>query len=148
MYRSTDTFDHARHVTAHGESLSCALCHRDRQAARTRAGSKACASCHQPTPPHRTRVRVTREAAPGLAPGYEKAMHGLCLGCHRQEERDIAVADQYLSRCASCHRNEFASDAEMRRRAPFAVVAAAAGSAEGDVAGGAPDPGGTTGGSP
>jgi Ni/Fe-hydrogenase subunit HybB-like protein len=148
MYRWTDTFDHTRHVAAHGQSRSCAVCHGDRSAARTRTESKACASCHQPTPPHLTRVRVTRAAAPGLAPGYEKAMHGLCLGCHRQEERAIAVADQYLSRCASCHRNEFASDAEMRRRPPFAVVAAAAGSPEGDVAGGAPDTGGTTGGSP
>ena len=137
MYRSTDTFDHARHVRAHDESLSCAVCHQDRGAARTRAASKACGSCHQASPPHLTRVRVTREAEPGLAPGYEKAMHGLCLGCHREEEKEIAVADQYLSRCATCHRNEFASDAEMRQSPPFAVVAETPGTG-GGLPGGAP----------
>jgi len=146
MYRWTDTFDHRRHVTAHGQSLSCAVCHQDRAAARSRAGSKACASCHQEAPPHLTRVRATHEAEPGLAPGYVKAMHGLCLGCHREEESEVAVADRYLSRCTTCHRNEFASDLEMRRRPPFAVVATTSNAPE--DAGEARDGGGTTGGSP
>ena len=101
------------------------MCHRDRGAAKSRAGSKDCASCHRAAPRPLTRVRVTREAEPGLAPGYEKAMHGLCLGCHREEEKDVLVSERYLSRCTTCHRHEFASDAEMRRGAPFALVATA-----------------------
>jgi Ni/Fe-hydrogenase subunit HybB-like protein len=148
MYRWTDTFDHARHVVALDQSLSCIVCHRDRNAARTRAESRACASCHQATPPHLTRVRTTREAEPGLAPGYEKAMHGLCLGCHREEEKGVAVADRSLSRCTTCHRDEFASDAEMRQRPPFAVVAAKFPEPEGAVGGGVREAAGTTGGSP
>jgi Ni/Fe-hydrogenase subunit HybB-like protein len=131
MYRWTDTFDHARHVVAHDGSLSCTVCHGDRRAPRSRAGSRACASCHPGSPAHATRVRLTRQGEPGIAPGYEKAMHGLCLGCHREEEAEIAVADRYLSRCATCHRNEFASDRELRQRSPFAVVATTATSPDG-----------------
>ena len=129
MFRWTDTFDHARHVTAHGGPLSCSVCHRDRAAPRTRAGSRACASCHPTTPSDLTRVRVTREAEPGLAPGYEKAMHGLCLTCHRNEEKEVAAADRSLGRCTTCHRNEFASEQEMRGTPPFALVAASSPSA-------------------
>jgi len=124
MYRWTDTFDHARHVVAHDQSRSCTVCHADRRAARSRSGSRPCASCHMPTPPHATRVRVTRDGAPGMAPGYERAMHGLCESCHREQEKDLAATDRSLSRCSACHRNEFASDTEMRQRSPFAVVAA------------------------
>jgi hypothetical protein len=142
MYRWTDTFDHARHVSAHDESLSCTVCHQDRSAPRTRAGSRACASCHHDTPAHLTRVRVTREAEAGLAPGYEKAMHGLCLGCHREEEKEVAIADRHLGRCTTCHRSEFASDSEMRLRAPFPLVAttstASARATPGEVEGGSP----------
>ena len=148
MYRWTDTFDHARHVAAHGQSVSCAVCHRDRAAARSRASSRPCSSCHQATAPHLTRVRVTRETEPGLAPGYEKAMHGLCLGCHREEERRIAVGDRYLSRCTTCHRSEFASDAEMRQRPPFAIVAATSAVPERATPTDGARPGGTTGGAP
>jgi hypothetical protein len=136
MYRWTDTFDHARHVSAHDDSLSCTVCHQDRSAARTRAESRACASCHHATPARLTRVRVTRKAEPGRAPGYEKAMHGLCLSCHREEEKEVAVTDRHLSRCTTCHRNEFASDSEMRRRAPLDLVAAHEG--DGSSIGGAP----------
>jgi hypothetical protein len=60
-------------------------------------------------------------------------MHGLCLECHRELEKELAVADRYLSRCATCHRNEFASDAEMRERAPVAVVAVAGPAAGGSL---------------
>jgi hypothetical protein len=141
MYRWTDTFDHARHVAALDESLSCVVCHQDRHAPRTRAGSRSCASCHPSPPPHLTRVRATRTAEPGLAPGYEKAMHGLCLGCHREEEKGVAVSEQYLSLCTTCHRNEFGAEADMHRQPPFATVAAAPGE---DGSGG----GGTAGGSP
>jgi Ni/Fe-hydrogenase subunit HybB-like protein len=126
MYRTTDTFDHARHVAAHDGSRSCTVCHADRRAARSRAGSRACASCHQAPPPQATRVRVSGDTEPGVAPGYQRAMHGLCLDCHRDHEKDLAATDRYLSRCDTCHRNEFASDAEMRSRSPFATVAVAA----------------------
>ena len=124
MYRWTDTFDHTRHVAAHDRSRSCTVCHADRHAARDRLESRPCASCHLPTPPHATRVRVTRHRDPGMAPGYERAMHGLCESCHREQEKELTAAERYLSRCGACHRSEFADDAEMRARPPFAIVAA------------------------
>jgi hypothetical protein len=142
MYRWTDTFGHARHVAALDGSQSCGVCHQDRHAPRTRDGSRSCASCHPSPPAHLTRVRTTRSAEPGLAPGYEKAMHGLCLGCHREEEKEVALPEQYLSRCTTCHRSEFASDADMRRQPPFATVATAAPGEHG------PGDGGSAGGSP
>lgn len=123
MYRPTDTFDHARHVAANGGSRSCAVCHPDRAAPRSRSGSKACASCHQTSS---SRVRVTRDGEPGLAPGYARAMHGLCLGCHREQEKKLAAADRYLSVCGTCHRDGFTFDAEMRVRPPFVIAAAPA----------------------
>jgi Ni/Fe-hydrogenase subunit HybB-like protein len=123
MYRWTDTFDHARHVAANGRSRSCAVCHADRAAARTRAGSKACASCHPTASPGASRVRATREGEPGLAPGYGRAMHGLCLRCHREREGKLAATDRYLSRCTTCHRNGFTLDAPGLARPPLVVVA-------------------------
>jgi hypothetical protein len=62
-----------------------------------------------------------------MAPGYERAMHGLCESCHREQEKALTATERYLSRCAACHRNEFADDAEMRARPPFAIVAAGSG---------------------
>ena len=59
-----------------------------------------------------------------MAPGYERAMHGLCESCHREQEKDLAATERHLSRCGACHRNEFSSDTEMRQRSPFAIVAA------------------------
>jgi Ni/Fe-hydrogenase subunit HybB-like protein len=104
MYRGTDTFDHSRHEAANGGHRSCVVCHADRSAPRTRTGSKACASCHPPTPQSDTRVRAATDGVPGVAPGYEKAMHGLCLGCHREKESALAAADRHLGRCTTCHR--------------------------------------------
>jgi hypothetical protein len=146
MYRWTDTFDHARHVAAYDESLSCVVCHRDRSAPRTRARSKACGSCHHSPAGRLTRVRVTGEAEPGLAPGYEKAMHGLCLDCHRQEEKQIPVADRYLSRCTTCHRAGLTVDPRLRQSLPSALLAAAPAPDTAGVL--SVDVGGTTGGSP
>jgi Class III cytochrome C family len=106
MYRQTDTFDHARHEAANGGRRSCVVCHTDRSAPRTRTASKACASCHHPTPEDEARVRAAPGGEPGVAPGYEKAMHGLCLGCHREKEKALAAVDRHLSRCTTCHRPE------------------------------------------
>jgi hypothetical protein len=126
MYRWTDTFDHARHVEAHGQRRSCSVCHPDRRAARSRSGSRPCASCHLPTPPHVTRVVATGDGEPGLAPGYERAMHGLCLECHREQEKALPARDRYLSRCATCHRGGLAERGETSWRPPFVTVASRA----------------------
>ncbi len=59
-----------------------------------------------------------------MAPGYEKAMHGLCLGCHREQEAEIALRrplPEPLCNLPS-ERVRFATR-ELRQRSPFAVVA-------------------------
>jgi hypothetical protein len=70
-------------------------------------------------------------------------MHGLCLGCHREEEKGIPVAERSLSRCTTCHRAEFGSDSDLRQGLPFAPVSTAD-SAETEIA----DAAGSAGGSP
>jgi Ni/Fe-hydrogenase subunit HybB-like protein len=107
MHRTTDTFSHASHVAAHGQEASCALCHQDPDAPKTRAGSRSCDSCHRPVAAALTRVHASEEQTPGLAPSYERAMHGLCIECHRAHEAKVGAAEPYLSRCANCHRPEF-----------------------------------------
>jgi hypothetical protein len=146
MYRWTDTFNHEQHVAAHGQSRSCRTCHADRSAARSRAGSKACASCHATPPSRATRVRVTQEAEAGLAPGYRRAMHGLCLRCHREQEKDVTPRDLYLSRCETCHRDELAPDAEMRPREPLTLAATSVAAGDSGLEG--PSTGGGLRGSP
>ncbi len=83
--------------------------------------SKACDELPPAAARRRTRVRVTARAEPGLAPGLQgrhaRPLPGLPPASRR---RQIAVADRYLSQCATCHRNEFADEDELRRRAPFA----------------------------
>jgi hypothetical protein len=59
-----------------------------------------------------------------MAPGYERAMHGLCLGCHRKQEKEVAAADRYLGLCGTCHRDGFTFDPESHGRPSPAIVAA------------------------
>ncbi len=135
MYRVTDTFDHAQHVAAYGERQACAVCHTEPAAAKDRLQSKSCDSCHQPVPQTVTLVRSSADRAPGMAPGYSSAMHGLCVTCHKKHEAEMQaaetqvvetqVAEPHLSRCANCHRGTFADEIELRKRAAWPVASAA-----------------------
>jgi hypothetical protein len=124
MYRRTDTFDHARHAAAGGGSRSCVVCHADRSAPKTRTASKACASCHPPAPDGATRVRAAPGGVPGLAPGYEAAMHGLCLGCHRETDSRLAAAERHLGRCPTCHRPDLKLGVEGEALSPLGPITA------------------------
>ena len=43
-------------------------------------------------------------------------MHGLCLGCHQEQAgEEVASGQPYLTDCATCHRQEFASEDELRK---------------------------------
>jgi hypothetical protein len=45
--------------------------------------------------------------APGfnsIAAGYTDAMHGLCIGCHREVQGHDSKLSEDFSRCAQCHR--------------------------------------------
>jgi Ni/Fe-hydrogenase subunit HybB-like protein len=119
MYRLTDTFDHAGHVTAHRiEKDPCVVCHADRAAAKDRAGSKSCDSCHKPVDPGLTKVKVEEGAYPiGVAPGYKQALHALCIDCHREHEAAQGFEEPVLSRCTACHRHQFEDEIRMRTKA-------------------------------
>ena len=60
---------------------------------------------------------TTRSHSPGIAPGYKQALHELCIICHRDHEQAKGVTEPYLTRCGACHREQFADEDEMRRRA-------------------------------
>ena len=118
MYRLTDTFDHARHVTAHRvDKDPCVVCHADRAAAKNRSGSKSCDSCHKPIAPLLTKVKVKGTYPIGVAPGYKQALHSLCIHCHREHELAEGFKEPVLSRCTTCHRDQFGNETEMRVQA-------------------------------
>jgi hypothetical protein len=116
MYRTTDTFDHARHETALDGRASCARCHAPGRP-RTRAAATACDACHPPAPGARVAARESGDGA-GFAPGYERAVHGLCVPCHRQQEATNGWAAGTLSECAVCHRQAYYLEGPVPPRLP------------------------------
>ncbi len=106
MYAVTDTFAHQTHVAALKGNASCARCHTAGKA-RTRALALACddPACHG-RDVSTTAVAINRsKLPPGFAPGYRRAMHTLCIGCHTRHEQKTGVTTPYLSRCTTCHRD-------------------------------------------
>ena len=131
MYRETDTFDHQRHVTTSGGKQSCIRCHTDTAAAKTRSEATSCDSCHEPVAAALTQIPHPVTPTQGMAVGYKQALHGLCIPCHQEHEQARAVeagldpetAASYLTLCTTCHRNAFADQQELWRRAGLKVVA-------------------------
>jgi Ni/Fe-hydrogenase subunit HybB-like protein len=102
MYAITDTFDHDRHVAAHGSNAGCGRCHQDPRAAKDRTGSAPCDSCHRPELRPESGIRPASGPASGRAAAYRDAMHGLCVECHRSEDARRGDAPR-RSRCTYCH---------------------------------------------
>jgi Ni/Fe-hydrogenase subunit HybB-like protein len=115
MYDSTATFNHESHVREEGGERGCVKCHAA-GVTKTYATATACVDCH-----HTPVVARPVVAAPYTrwrsAPGYEAAMHGLCIPCHRREVAEHPT--QYpaeMTRCAWCHDVDRAG--ELRRLRP------------------------------
>jgi Ni/Fe-hydrogenase subunit HybB-like protein len=123
MYRTTDTFDHERHVVALGGNTGCSRCH-PAGAAKTRAASTACAECHAAERSKTADLAKGEELPPGIAPGYEDAMHDLCITCHAKHEAKEHVEQPTLSRCPNCHRSTTNDDRELRVREGWVASAA------------------------
>jgi Ni/Fe-hydrogenase subunit HybB-like protein len=104
MYRTTDVFSHERHVAALDGNRSCARCHQAGQP-RSRATALSCddAQCHGPDTNAQARVARDAQDQPGMAVGYRKAMHGLCVHCHQLHEVEIKAQEPFMSRCSWCH---------------------------------------------
>ncbi|NWG00274.1 MAG: Ni/Fe-hydrogenase cytochrome b subunit [Thermoanaerobaculaceae bacterium] len=116
MYRSTDTFSHDRHTAALGANGSCSRCHRS-EGEKTRATATPCRECHEREVSRNAEIAVSPTTVAGVAPGYVKAMHGLCVTCHTKHEAAATPArEPYLSRCPACHREISDTGREMRVR--------------------------------
>jgi Ni/Fe-hydrogenase subunit HybB-like protein len=101
VYAATDTFDHESHVRATGMNDGCVRCHVG-DTAKTRSGSTPCDGCHARDVRPQAILAHAFSLAPGVAPGYRDAMHGLCIECHRREDQrhgEKAVR----TRCTFCH---------------------------------------------
>lgn len=125
MYRPTDIFAHDQHVQALGGQTACAGCHPDPAAAKIRTATKPCTECHKPLDPAVTLIDSSQSHTPGMAPGYIQAMHGLCIGCHRDHEAQAEATEPYLSSCAACHREDFNDKNELLRRLNAVVYSVA-----------------------
>jgi Ni/Fe-hydrogenase subunit HybB-like protein len=101
MALDTDIFDHAAHQERHEDGDSCATCHDpDRPKGRSHDNAKACIECHRDN-----MNGLASQVVKGyshVAPGYEHAMHGLCVTCHRLKEKDPADP-KGLGNCLRCH---------------------------------------------
>ena len=115
VFDSTATFVHGTHVAALGGDSGCAHCHAP-GVAKTYATAAACTDCHR-TPAVAHPVIAAPAARWRSAPGYEAAMHGLCVECHEREAREhpgeYPVA---MTRCAWCH--DVDRGPELRRLLP------------------------------
>jgi hypothetical protein len=100
MDRASSIFDHTCHQQALGGNSSCVKCHEGEHTARTAA---PCVECHEemaPSPGQATFNYAT--------PGYEAAMHGVCISCHQQAAE--LQGRSALAHCSTCHRrNELKS---------------------------------------
>jgi len=68
-------------------------------------------------------VRDTLELPTGIAAGYRAAMHGLCIRCHEDHEREQAIEKPYLSRCTTCHRDRTGKGEDLRLREGWTLSA-------------------------
>jgi hypothetical protein len=118
MYEVTDTFDHTLHMHKLGGNASCAVCHGDGPGRKSRENSLACWQCHGDMVVEGSIVPPAEGGLKGFAPGYMEAMHGLCMGCHK--DLSAKQPDKYgkeFDRCDVCHRDF--EDTEHRRMAPY-----------------------------
>ena len=95
-------FDHDGHQDAAGGKDSCEKCH-DLTKPQGRENAPACVDCHEKDMPGLARIRVDRFSS--MAPGYQDAMHGVCLTCHRRfgEEMECMTEPECVGNCQACH---------------------------------------------
>jgi Ni/Fe-hydrogenase subunit HybB-like protein len=95
VYNPTSTFGHELHVerVEPGGNQSCDECHEGGHSAST---ATECVECH-------TNMGPGEDGQPFdyIAPSYEDAMHGSCIGCHEAEAQKLN--EPLLPSCATCH---------------------------------------------
>ena len=103
MYAVTDTFSHRFHADELGGNQSCAQCHTDRKAIKSRDTATKCVVCHAEMVVKASEIKP-KGGLRGLAPGYKRAMHGLCVTCHAGAKG--RSAGDNMARCDTCHIGE------------------------------------------
>ena len=122
MYEATDTFEHMYHVDKLGGNDGCIQCHTDSTSAKTRDTAVACSECHADMVVPGSRVAVPASGLSGFAPGYMDAMHGLCIGCHKEEKAAQPESfDASFDRCDGCH--GIMDGSALESMGPYASVA-------------------------
>ncbi len=117
MYVTTDLFNHSVHIARLDGNAGCANCHTDEKKAKTRETSKSCRECHGDMVLMGSILSPKEEAA-GYAVGYMDAMHGLCIGCHKQKLEEAPQSyPRGLADCGSCHRD--IDGTQFRRMSPY-----------------------------
>lgn len=105
MYLETDIFNHIDHITEEGGNKGCNKCHTDPDIEKNRETSQSCSSCHKSMKISDSFINVDSNWK-GLAPGYMQAMHGLCLNCHEQKEKETGQLRRTgISSCRTCHKD-------------------------------------------
>jgi Ni/Fe-hydrogenase subunit HybB-like protein len=98
VYNPKSTFDHEFHVEQVEPSgnQSCDECHEGGHSAST---ATECVECH-------TNMGPGEDGQPFdyIAPSYEDAMHGSCIGCHEAEAERLN--EPLLPSCATCHNQD------------------------------------------
>lgn len=118
MYEPTDTFDHVLHVYKLGRNDACIVCHAGDSTRKTRSKALACWQCHGDMVVKGSIIPTVPGKLVGIAPGYETAMHGLCVRCHEdlaKKEPEKYTAE--FARCDVCHRSF--QDLDHQRIAPY-----------------------------
>jgi len=106
MYLETDIFNHIDHIAAEGGNDGCIKCHTNPNVAKNRMTSVSCAECHKSMKVSDSVINVDHDWD-GLATGYMQAMHGLCLKCHEQKEKEAGKLHRTgISGCRTCHKDD------------------------------------------
>jgi len=110
MVLASHLFEHSVHTVAVAEdrqfggiypsNQSCTECHADGQPEMA-ATAKRCYDCHREDMWLAGRPDSTADLA--VACSFRDAMHGTCIGCHK--ERREVLAKPELAECSTCHRS-------------------------------------------
>lgn len=103
MFLTTDTFDHEYHREKLESSGGCIACHKDPAQPKNRQTATPCDDCHKTMRAANSFVKVAKQDQTGMAPGYMKAMHALCIECHKEKQLEKAELAPHLARCGACH---------------------------------------------
>ena len=100
MERETNIFDHGLHAKRVEQGPGCSACHEPGFPPGDASHTKPCLKCHTKMVPSGSIILPKSAPWLGRAPGYKKAMHNLCIPCHK---KNADVGKQDLWRCATCH---------------------------------------------